>query len=265
MFEIFQYSFMIRAFVAGLMIAVIAPLIGNFLLVRRLSLIADTLSHIALAGVAIGLLLKTQPFFITIIVTIIASIFIEKLRTNKNISGDAVLAMFLPGGLALSTILIGLAHGFNANLFSYLFGSISTVTGNDLWFIVGLGVLTIVLITLFYKQLLFAAFDEESAKASGIPVGFINMLLIVLTAITVSIAIRVIGILLIGALMVIPVVTGMQLSRSFIQGIYFSIGFALTAVLLGLYISYYIDLPAGGVIVLISLGLFGLVAFYKTK
>ena len=120
MLEIFQYSFMIRAFLAGLMIAIIAPIISNFLVVRRFSLIADTLSHVALSGVAIGLLFKAQPLLVTVIVTVLVSIVIEKLRTSKNIPGEAVLAMFLPGGLALSIVLISLANGFNANLFAYL-------------------------------------------------------------------------------------------------------------------------------------------------
>lgn len=263
MLEIFQYSFMIRAFLAGLMIAIIAPLIGNFLVVRRFSLIADTLSHVALAGVAIGLLLKTQPLVVTIIVTVIAAIAIEKLRSSKNIPGEAVLAMFLPGGLALSIVLLSLANGFNANLFSYLFGSITTVAESDLWLTLGLGILTLSIIIFFYKKLLFASFDEESAKVSGISVGFINTILIVLTAITVSLSMRVVGILLIGALMVIPVITGMQISRSFLQGIYYSLLFALIAVVIGLFMSYYLNLPAGGAIVLLSLGIFGLVAFLK--
>lgn len=263
MLEIFQYSFMIRAFLAGLMIAVIAPLIGNFLVVRRFSLIADTLSHVALSGVAIGLLLKTQPLLVTIIVTTIAAIAIEKLRSSKNIPGEAVLAMFLPGGLALSIVLISLANGFNANLFSYLFGSITTVTESDLWLTLGLGIITLATVIFFYKKLLFASFDEESAKVSGISVGFINTILIVLTAITVSLSMRVVGILLIGALMVIPVVTGMQLGRSFLQSIFYSLGFALIAVVVGLFASYYLNLPAGGAIVLLSLSIFGFVAFFK--
>jgi zinc transport system permease protein len=263
MLEIFQYSFMIRAFLAGLMIAIIAPIIGNFLVVRRFSLIADTLSHVALSGVAIGLLFKAQPLLVTVIVTVLVSIVIEKLRTSKNIPGEAVLAMFLPGGLALSIVLISLANGFNANLFAYLFGSITTVTDSDLWFTLGLGIITLATVVFFYKKLLFAAFDEESAKISGIPVGFVNLLLIVLTAITVSLSMRVVGILLIGALMVIPVVTGMQLARSFLQSIYYSLGFALVAVIFGLFASYYLNLPAGGAIVLLSLGIFGLVALLK--
>ncbi len=263
MFEIFQYSFMIRAFLAGIMIAIIAPLIGNFLVIRRLSLIADTLSHIALSGVAIGLLIGSQPLLTTIIITVIASIAIEKLRTSKNIPGEAVLAMFLPGGLALSIVLISLAHGFNANLFSYLFGSITTVQENELWLMFGLGIATVATIVFLYKKFLYASFDEESARVSGVPIELVNTMLIILTAITVSLSMRVVGVLLIGALMVIPVITAMQIGRSFKQSIYFSLGFALISVILGLILAYYFNLPAGGAIVLLSLGIFGFVATFS--
>src|SRR3989304_8113036 len=139
LFEIFQYSLGVRAFIAGTVIAVAAPLIGNFLVIRRFSLIADTLSHMALVGVAIGLLTGTQPLLVTIGVTIMAALLIEKLRSNRNIAAESILAMFLPGGLAVSLVLISLAHGFNANLFNYLFGSIPTVQEGELWLVAGLG------------------------------------------------------------------------------------------------------------------------------
>ncbi len=256
---------MVRAFIAGIAISVIAPLVGSFLVVKRLSLIADTLSHIALAGVAIGLLTGSFPIVTTIITTIIASVAIEYLRTRKNISADVLLAMFLPGGLSLSIVLLSFAHGFNANLFSYLFGSITTVTVNDLWFILALACITIATVAFFYKQLFFVAFDEESAKVRGIHTGEINLILIVLTAVTVSLAMRIVGILLIGALMVIPVVTGMQIAKSFKQSIYLSFIFACISVTLGLFTSYYANLPAGGAIVLLSLTIFGLIAVFGKK
>ncbi len=260
MLEIFQYQFMWRAFEAGLVIALIAPLIGNFLVVRRYSLIADTLSHVALSGVAIGLILGTSPVPTTIVVTVIASLLIEWLRSQNRIPSEAVLAMFLPGGLALSIVLISLAHGFNANLFSYLFGSITTVRQDEVYLILGLGLITLAAVVLLYKKLLYSSFDEESARVSGIPVSFVNVSLIVLTAITVSLAMRVVGVLLIGALMVIPVVTAMQVAKSFIQSMYLSIVLALSEVFLGLFIAYYFNLPAGGAIVLLSLLVFSVVA-----
>jgi zinc transport system permease protein len=265
MFEIFKYSFMDRAFAAGMMIAVVAPLIGNFLVIKRFSLIADTLAHLALAGVAIGLLTNTQPLSATIVLTAVAAIGIERLRATKDIPADAVLAMFLPGGLALAIVLISFANGFNVDLFTYLFGSIMTVKESEIRLIMGMGIATVIVILLLYKKLLYASFDEESARASGVPVEPVNIILIVLTAIAVSLAMRVVGILLVGALMVIPVVTAMQLGRSFLQGMFLSVFFALTAVIAGLFIAYYLNVPAGGAIVLLSLIIFGMIALINVR
>jgi len=261
--DIFQYSFMIRAFVAGIIIAVTAPLIGSFLVVKRFSLVADTLSHIALAGVAIGLLVGLQPLVTTVAVTILAALLIDRVRVSKQIPADVVLAMFLPGGLALAVILISLVNGFNTNLFSFLFGSITTVQPEEVWYIVVLGVITVITTLTFYRQLLYTSFDEESAKVGGVAVLRINMLLMVLTAVTVSLSMRIVGALLIGALMVIPVTTAMQLGRSFRKTIVLAIAFALVAVIVGLFLSYYFNLPAGGVIVLLSLTLFTLTGVVK--
>lgn len=265
MLEIFQYSFMVRAFIAGLAISIIAPLIGSFLVVRRYSLIADTLAHAALAGVAIGLLTGIYPLLTTIIFTIFISILIEKLRANKKISGEAILAIFLPVGLSLSLVLITLANGLNANLFSYLFGSISTVSGLDLWLILGLGVMAILTIVILYRQLFYTSFDEESAKVSGVPVELVNIILIILTAITISLAIKVVGVLLVGALMVIPVVTAQQVGQGFKQTIIISVFFALSSVFIGLFLAYYLNLPAGAVVVLLSFLIFGLVSICTRK
>ncbi|MBI5138782.1 MAG: metal ABC transporter permease [Candidatus Vogelbacteria bacterium] len=260
MLEIFQYSFMIRAFIAGLVIGSIAPLLGNFLVMRRYSLIADTLAHVALAGVAIGLLVGVYPLIPAIIITVITSVVVERLRTDMRISGETVLAMFLPAGLSIALVLISFANGVNVNLFGYLFGSISTVTQTDLWLILGLGTITISVIALLYKQLLYASFDYESARISGIPVRMVNTILIILTAVIVSLAIRVVGVLLVGALMVIPVVTATRIGKSFKHTVILSIGFALLSVITGLFLAYYINLPAGAAIVLSSLFLFGLIA-----
>lgn len=256
MLEIFQYDFMLRAFAAGIAVAIVAPLVGIFLMVKRFSLIADTLSHIALSGVAVGMLLNIQPLPATLGVTVAASLLIERLRVARKIPGEAILAMFLPGGLALSIVLIALAGGFNANLFAFLFGSISTVQQLDLWYIGGLALISLVLVGVFYKQLFFAAMDEEAAKISGAKPEWMNVLLVVLTAVTVTLAMRVVGILLVGALMIIPVVSAMQIARSFRQSLFLAIGLGLVSVIGGLFLAFYLSLPAGGVIVLLSLLIF---------
>jgi zinc transport system permease protein len=265
MLEIFQYSFMWRALIAGLMVAIIAPLMGNFLLIRRFSMVADTLSHIALIGVGIGLLTNTQPIFSTVLLTVAAALLIEQIRSQQKIAGETVLAMFLPGGLAISILMISLANGFNTNLFAYLFGSITTVTSSEIRPIVGLGLLSLAIITLLYRQLLFTSFDEEGARINGIRVKLIGFVLMTLTAITVSLSMRVVGALLIGALMVIPSVTSMSIARSFKQSFLFAISFAMLAVILGLYAAFYLNLPAGAAIVLVSLTIFGVVTAIAKK
>lgn len=258
MLEIFQYSFMVRAFIAGAVIGVIAPLIGSFLVTRKYALMADSLSHIALSGIAIGLLTGIYPIYVALIVSVVSAVIIEYLRTRRKISGDIALAMFLYGGLAVAIVLISLARGFNVDLFSYLFGSIATVRPVDLWVIGSLGLVVIVAVYFLYEELLYISFSEEGAKVSGIRTSLLNTILVVLTAITVSLSMRIVGLLLIGALMVIPVISAMQIARSFFKTLLYAVGFGLLSVLLGLFIAYYFNLAAGGTIVVISLVLFGI-------
>lgn len=256
MLEILQYGFILRGLEAGIIIGIIAPFIGIFLVLRRYSLIADTLAHGSLAGVAIGLITKINPLITAVITTLAASIIIEKLRVSKVIYGESALALFLSGSLAVAVVLLGLGHGFGVDLFSYLFGSITTVKQSDVFVIAGLGVFVIVLLLLFYKELVFISFDEETARASGIPTNFINTLFILLSALTVAIAMPIVGILLISALIVIPVITALQFKKSFIKTILICEGFSLTSIILGIFTSYYLDLATGGTIVLINLFFF---------
>ncbi len=253
MLDIFQYSFMIRGFEAGIIIALIAPVIGIFLVLRRYSLIADTLSHVSLAGVAIGLILKINPLITAIVAAVISSVVIERLRISKRIFGESALAIFLSGSLAVAIILISLAHGFSVDLFNYLFGSITTVKQTDVYIITVLGILVIATIIAFYKELVFVTVDEEAAKVSGIPTRFINILLIILSALTVSLAIPIVGVLLIGALIVIPVVAALQLRKSFKQTIFFAEIISVISVITGIISSFYLDLSAGGVTVVVAL------------
>lgn len=263
--NIFQYSFMVRALIAGGVIAVITPVIGTFLLTKRYSLFADALSHVSLAGVALGFLFGVSPLLAAIAVTVIAAIILEKLRHDQKIPGEAALAMFLSGGLALAVTLISAAHGLNVNILSYLFGSIATVQLTDVVIITVLSTFVLVILASFYKELLYISFDEETATVSGLPVRLFNVVLMVLTAITVTVSMQIIGVLLVGALMVIPVITATQIARSFKQIIGYSIIFSLFSVIVGLVISYYFDLAAGGAIVLLALGVFAVVSVLKSK
>lgn len=265
MLDLFHYSFIVRGFEAGIIIALIAPVIGIFLVLRRYSLIADTLSHISLAGVAIGLLLGINPFISAIIATVFSSVVIERLRISKRVLGESTLAIFLSGSLALAIILISLAHGFKVDLFNYLFGSIVTVSSSDVLIIAIFGVFVIAAIIAFYKELVFVTVDEEAAKVSGIPTKFINILLIILAAFTVSLAMPIVGVLLISALIVIPVVTALQFRKSFMQTIIIAEIVSVFSVISGIISSFYLNLSTGGTIVLITTGIFILSLSVKRK
>lgn len=255
---------MVRALVAGVAIGIIAPLIGIFLVVRRYSLMADTLAHVSLAGVAIGLLTGINPYFTAIGSSVLAALGIERLRSSRKLYGESVLALFLTGSLAIATLLLSLARGFTVNLFSYLFGSITTVTHLDLAFVAGLAMLIGLTVFILYKELFFVSFDEELAQTNGLPVKVLNGLLIVLAALAVSLAIRIVGVLLIGALMVIPVITAIQYKHSFRATLWLSVLFSLLSVVSGLIISYYLDLASGGTIIVIALIIF-VISLFTTK
>ncbi|UCE71943.1 MAG: metal ABC transporter permease [Nitrospiraceae bacterium] len=256
MIEIFQFTFMIRAFAAGAMIGIIAPVIGTFLVVRRLSRLADTLAHVSLAGVAIGLLTRTDPVLSAVLISVLTAIGVERLRGSRKIFGESALALFLWSGMAIAVVIISLARGFNVGLFTFLFGSIATVSPGDLYFIAILGSVVLIMVVVFYKELFFVSFDEELAEVIGIRARFFNLALMIMAAVTISLSMRIVGILLIGALMIIPVITAMQFSRSFRQSLLFSVVLSLLAVMLGLILSYYFDLASGGTIVLISIIIF---------
>ncbi len=264
MFEIFNYDFMIRAFQAGIAIGIVAPIIGMFLVVRRYSLMADTLAHVSLAGVAVGLLLAVNPIFSAIALSVAAAVGIEGLRNSKRVFSESVLALFLSGSLAVAVVILSITKGFNASLFSYLFGSISTVSPLDVWTTVALAVVVFLTVFFFYKELFFVSFDEEVAQANGLPVKRLNLMIVILAALAVALSIRIVGVLLIGALMVIPVIAAMQYGRSFRTTLFISVAFSLVSVVVGLFSSYYLDIASGGAIVLVSLAIF-LMSLMLTK
>jgi len=263
MFTIFHYSFIIRGLFAGLLIGAIAPLIGIFLVLRRYSLIADTLSHVSLAGVAIGLLLKINPLLTALGASALSSIAIERLRASKKIYGETALSIFLSGSLALAIVLIGLAHGFNVDLFSYLFGSIVTVRTADIYIITILSVVIAACLIAFYKELVYISFDEEAARVSGLPVKLFNTIFILLAAAAIAISIPIIGILLISALLVVPIITALQLKQSFIGTLLWAEVISLLSIFTGIIASFYLNVSSGGLIVLIMLAIFGVVLLVK--
>ncbi|KFN40266.1 MAG: zinc ABC transporter permease [Sulfuricurvum sp. MLSB] len=256
MLEMLDYPFMQRALIAGLIIAVLASLSGSFIVLRRYSLLSETLAHVSLVGVAIGLLFGIAPLWMAIAASLVASWLIEYLRSVHGLYSDSVLAIFLSGSLALAIVIVSMAGSFNASLFSYLFGSILSVSNEDLWVMGGFGALGMGLLLAFFKELYFIAFDEEVARASGIRVALLNFMLVSVIAVIIAISIRVVGTLLIGALMVIPPVAAIRFGMGFYPTTLLSVVIALISVVAGLSLSYLFSLPSGAAIVLCLLVFF---------
>ncbi len=263
--ELLGYEFMQRAFLAGIAVAIVCPLIGVFLVLRRLSLLADGLGHVTFAGLAAGFLLGIYPLFAALVAAVLGAVGIERLRARGKVAGDAAIAMFYTAGLALGVVLISRAGGFNVNVLGYLFGSIAAVTRDDLLVVLGLAAVVVGLVGLYYKELLFLTFDEDSARAAGLPAMAINTLLSALAAVTVVAAMRIVGLLLVSSLMVLPALTAIRVARSFRQTLLVAVGAALVATLTGLTASFYLDTAPGGTIVLAALALFGLASLVERR
>jgi len=256
MLEIFEYEFMQRAFLAGMIIAVLASISGTFIVLKRYSMISETLAHSALVGVAVGLVAGFNPLWMAVIITIVSAWLIEYLRYSFALYSDAVLAIFLSGSLAIAVIIVSLGGAFNNSLFSYLFGSILAVSDADLITIFIFGIVCLSVLLIFAKEFYFIAYDEEVAKTSGIRVRLLNFLLVSIVAIIIALSIRVVGSLLIGALMVIPTVSALQYKQGFVKTILISLFFAIFSVASGMTLSFYLSLPSGATIVLSILVIF---------
>jgi len=251
--EVLSLSFMQRALVVGLMVGLVAPTIGIFFVVRRYSSMADTLAHVSLAGVAVSLLAGTAAIPTALVVSIMSVLGIEQLRENKTLPAETIVSLFLFGGLALGVVLLSLAHGHNVNIVNYLFGNILTVTTSDVWNIVILGGVVVVTTLVCWRQFFAISLDEDTARAAGLPVKLLNRVLAILGAATIAIAMNVVGVLLIGALMVIPVLAAMQFKVGFTRTWLMAVIISLVSVALGLGASYALDLASGGSIVLVAI------------
>jgi zinc transport system permease protein len=256
MFEIFDYEFMQRAFLAGILIATLASISGTFIVLKRYSMMSETLAHSALVGVAVGLVAGYNPLWMAVVVAVLSAWTIEYLRSSFALYSDAILAILLSGSLAVAIIIVSLGWAFNNSLFSYLFGSILSVSKEDIITIVGFGSLALSLLLVFSKELYFIAYDEEVAKTSGIQVTLLNYLLVTVVAIIIALSIRVVGSLLIGALMVIPTVAALQYRVGFLPTVLISLFIALFSVVAGMTFSYYYSLPSGATIVLCVIAIF---------
>lgn len=254
--DFFQYDFLGRALMAGLLLGVLAPLVGQFLVVRRFSLLADTLSHVSLLGVALAVYFQFPIFLGALVVSLAGGLGMETLRRSGKVMSESILALFLSGSLALSLVLLAMSESVNINLLSYLFGSISTVTATDLAILVILICLALVFFIVGFRRLFLLSLDEDLARVSGVAVTKYNVLFILLASAVVASGIGIVGVLLVGALMIVPVLAAMQWRRSFLTTLFLSIGLAEISVGAGFVTSYQFDLPSGATIVLFTLGAF---------
>jgi zinc transport system permease protein len=258
---LFQYEFMIRALIGALIIGLIAPTLGIYLVQRRLSLIGDGIGHVALTGVGVGLLLHRSPVLTAVIVSALGAVGIEVLRQRGRNSGDLALALLFYGGIAGGVVLVGLSDdSSNANLAQYLFGSLTTTSGPDLVIIGILGAVVLVAMIALRPALFAVCNDEEYARVSGLPVRTLNLVLAVTTAVTVTIAMRTVGLLLISALMVVPVVAAQQITRGFRSTMTVAVVIGVVTAASGVTLSGEIDTAPGATIVILAIGAFVVLA-----
>lgn len=251
MLDIFQYAFMQKAFLVGILLAVIIPLIGVIVVLKRLSMIGDALSHTSLAGVAIGLILGVNPIIGAVFVCVLAAFSIEVIRKSLPKYAEISISIIMSVGIGLASVLSGFIED-GAAFNSFLFGSIVAITDTEVIMVIIVTVIVVAAFILLYKELMFITFDEQGAELYGVPVKKINFVITLLTAITVSVAARSVGALIVSSLMVIPVACAMQVADSYKKTVVYSVCFALFFTVTGLFLSYYWNLKPGGTIVLIG-------------
>ena len=252
---ILQYEFMVRALLGGALVGALAPMLGTFLVLRRFALIADTLSHVALMGVAVGLATHTFPAITALIAASIGAVVIEQLHSRGRLPGDVAMAVVLYASLAVAVVVISLAGGFNVGLFDFLFGSIISTTATDLWLLGALAAAVVLFMAVFFVELAQSSFDPDLAQVTGVPVRWVNLGLAVLTGATITLSMRVVGVLLVGALLVVPVLAGQRLVTGLRASVGVAMAFGVLSAVAGLTLAFYVDVSAGGAIVLTAIAL----------
>jgi zinc transport system permease protein len=252
----FDRGYMQLALVAAVAVGASAPLIGAFLVQKRLSLMGDGIGHLAFAGVAAGLLLGVWPVAAALVVAVAGAVGIERLRSRGRASGDLALALFFYSGIAAGVVLVGASGGLDAGVLSYLFGSILTVSPADAWTVVGLGAGIVAVMALLGRALFAVVLDEESARVAGLPVEALNTVLAALAAVAIVGAMRVVGLLLVAALMVLPVATSQLVAGSFRAAVGVAMAVGVASCVAGLGIARVWALPPGGTIVLTAAAVF---------
>lgn len=259
----FQYDFMIYALIGGILISLICPAIGTFLVLKRYSLMGDTLAHASFAGIALGIATGVDPVLSAIAFTSISGVVIEFLSIFLKKYGDLIMSIILTFSVGIAITLISTGKT-KTNINSYLFGSILTITPNDLYIIGILSIVTFIILFFLFNSLVYITFDEDGAKIAGIKVKVLNYIFILLVSLTISISIKIVGILVISSLIAIPVATALQLKKGFKQTFIYSIIFGVIDVNLGLVLSFYLDGAPGGFIALSSVAVLILTILSKS-
>lgn len=249
--EIFNYAFMQKAFVVGILLAMVIPCIGVVIVLKRLSMIGDALSHTSLAGVAFGLMIGINPVAGAVAACIMAALGIEAIRRKLPRYSEMSIAIIMSAGIGLAGVLSGFVKN-SANFNSFLFGSIVAISDMEMFLVIGVSLTVLLLFVLLYKELFYIALDERSARLAGVPVKIVNFIFTVLTAVTVSIAARTVGALIVSSMMVIPAACSMQFSKNYRQTVLYAIGFDVAFMIIGLFAAYYLGLKPGGTIVLVG-------------
>jgi zinc transport system permease protein len=257
-------EFMQRAFIVAVLISIITPMIGNVIVLKRLSSIGDALSHSGLAGVTIGLCVGINPVLSAVVVSVLAAITIEYIRRGFPNYSELATAIVLSCGVGLAAVFSGFVKNA-ATLNSFMFGSIVAISNFELFTVAILSVVVIIVATVLYRELFYVTFDEEGARLSGVPVRSVNFIFTILTAIVVSVASRTVGVLVISSLMVVPVACAMLVSKSYKQNIIFSVLFAFVFTVTGLMITAFYDIKPGGTIVLIGIAVLLVLLIVKRR
>lgn len=254
--EVLEFGFIQRALIAGIAVAITSSVVGLFLVLRRNSLFGDALSHAAFGGIAIGLATNIYPLWTGLTLSILGAVGITKLRQSTNIPADATVAILLSSGLALGILLISVSGGFTLDLFSFLFGSIMLVSIEDTLAILAMTGIILSIIILLYRKLMYITFDEEQARVSGLPISKLNYLFIILASVAVIVSMRLVGILLVSSLLVIPNVTALLFNKGFKKTALISVSISIFSVVMGIAISYAVNLAPAGTIVIVSTTVF---------
>lgn len=262
-FHFLQYTFIQKAFLAGSFVAIVCSALGLFLVLKKMSLIGDGLSHVSFGAIALGLFFGIYPFYVAVPVVMIASLIILKISEKAKVYGDAAIGIVSAVGISGGVILAGVSKGFNVDLFSYLFGNILAISNTEVILSILLSFVVLAVIYFFYWDLFSATFDEEYARTTGVNINFINTLLTLLTAVTVVLSVKMVGIMLVSALLIFPAVTALQFVKGFKTGIIIAGFVSLISVLFGISFSFFLDLPTGAVIVMINALFFGFALLFK--